>query len=261
MLALRSSVLGVAMLCVAVANAADTLPKSPETWEVDGHKALLYAPPQPAPGRPWVWYAPTIKGLSLAMRPAYFEGFLNAGIGIAGFDLGEVRGAPASTAKFTKFYDDMVRRGWSSKPILLGQSRGGLMMLSWAVRHPEQTRAFVGIYPVCSLTQWPFKNLELTLADYRLTEVELRARLKEFNPIDNLDGLAKQKVPMFVVHGDADALVPYDENTRLLKERYEALGGPISVKIIVGEGHKAVPAFFECPELIAFVLEQAKTGK
>ena len=62
---------------------------------------------------------------------------------------------------------------------------------------------------------------------------------------------------MFVVHGDSDAAVPYDENTRILKERYETDGGPITVKLIAGEGHKSSPAFFECRELIEFVLKQA----
>ena len=27
---------------------------------------------------------------------------------------------------------------------------------------------------------------------------------------------------MFAVHGDSDVVVPYDDNTHLLKERYEA---------------------------------------
>ena len=179
----------------------------------------------------------------------------NAGIGIAGVDLGEVRGSPASSAEFTKFYEAMVARGWSPRPILLGQSRGGLMMLAWAVRNPEKPRAFVGIYPVCSLEQWPMKNLATTLADYRLPEAEFRARMKEFNPLDNLAGLLKHRVPMFVVHGDSDAAVTYDDNTRILKERYETGGGPITVKIVKGEGHQATPAFFECRELIDFVLQ------
>jgi hypothetical protein len=26
------------------------------------------------------------------------------------------------------------------------------------VRHPDRTRAFVGIYPVCNLADWPMKN-------------------------------------------------------------------------------------------------------
>ena len=46
---------------------------------------------------------------------------------------------------------------------------GGLMMLAWAMRHPDKPRAFVGIYPVCNLAQWPMKGKELTLADYAQT--------------------------------------------------------------------------------------------
>ena len=64
----------------------------------------------------------------------------------------------------------------------------------------------------------------------------------------------ENKVPMFVVQGDADAAVPYGENARLLKERYEAGGGQITVKLIPGEGHQATPSFFECRELADFVI-------
>jgi pimeloyl-ACP methyl ester carboxylesterase len=81
----------------------------------------------------------------------------------------------------------------------------------------------------------------------------------EFNdPVDNLKGPIENKVPMFVVHGDSDVVVPYEQNTGLLKERYAAGGGQIRVKIIPGEGHKEGPSFFECLELIDFVLKQAK---
>lgn len=248
----------ILLLFARVASADDLLPKIADKFEVNGHTAYLYAAPNPAQGKPWVWYAPTLKGLSLVQRRAYFEGFLNAGVSIAGFDLGEVRGSPESTAQFTLFYDEMVKRGWSSKPILLGQSRGGLMMLAWAIRHPDKMQAFVGIYPVCNLATWGLKNMPVTLADYQLTEGELRARLTEFNPLDNLQGLLEKKPPMFIVHGDADAAVPYKENTLILKQRYEAGGGPITVKLIAGEGHKVSPAFFENKELIDFVLKQAK---
>lgn len=241
----------------AAAAAAGALPKTSEKFEVKGHTAYLYAAPKPAPGRPWVWYAPTLKGFSLAQRTLYFEGFLRAGISLAGFDLGEVRGAPGSTEQFTCFYDEMVKRGFAAKPILLGQSRGGLMLLAWAVRHPGQVQAFVGIYPVCNLAAWPLKNKPVTLADYQLTEAEFRAKLTALNPLDNLKGLLAHKVPMFVVHGDADALVVFAENTQILKERYEAGGGQITVKVIPGEGHKVSPSFFECRELLDFVLQQA----
>lgn len=245
-------------LAPAVAHAQDALPRTAETFEVAGNKAFLYAAPKPAAGKPWLWYAPTLKGVSLAGRKLYFESFLRAGISIAGFDLGEVRGGPASTAKFTQFYDEMVKRGFSPKPILLGQSRGGMMTLAWAFRHPDKVCAWVGIYPVCNLASWPLKNSKAqTLADFALPEAELVAKLKEFNPVDNLQGLLANKVPMFVVHGDSDVVVPYDDNTKLLKDRYEAGGGSIQVKIIPGEGHQATASFFECKELVDFVLKQA----
>ncbi|MEO6741911.1 MAG: prolyl oligopeptidase family serine peptidase [Chthoniobacteraceae bacterium] len=85
-------------------------------------------------------------------------------------------------------------------------------------------------------------------------QAEFVAKLGELNPVDNLKGLLANKVPMFVIQGDSDATVPYAENTRVLKERYEAGGGQITVKLISGEGHRATPSFFECQELVDFVI-------
>ena len=239
--------------------AQEPLPKKAEIFEIEGHKAFLSAAPKPAEGKPWLWYAPTLKSLAFGERKGYFETFTKAGISIAGFDLGEVRGSPVSTAKFTLFYEEMVKRGYSPKPILLGQSRGGMMTLAWAFRNPDKVKAWVGIYPVCNLASWPLKNSKKdTLADFAMTEPELVAKLSEFNPIDNLKGLLANKVPMFAVHGDSDVVVPYDLNTQLLKERYEAAGGSFSVKVVPGEGHKVGPSFFECQELVDFVLKHAK---
>jgi len=247
----------IALLLCNPARAQDALPKKPESFEVAGTTGMVYAAPRPAEGKPWVWYSPTFQTISFAGKKVYFETFLRAGIAIAGCNLGEVRGAPASTAKNLLFYEEMVRRGYSPKPIVLGQSRGGLIGLGWAMRHPDKTGAFVGIYPVCNLLTWGMKNLKVTLPDYEMTEDELRSRMKEFNPIDNLDGMIKKKVPVFIVHGDIDKAVPIAENTLLLKERYEAGGGPITVKVIAGEGHQGTPSFFECQELIDFVVKQS----
>jgi hypothetical protein len=109
-----------------------------ETFEVDGHKAVIHPAAKPADGKPWLWYAPALKGsVSIVHHKLYADACQQAGIAIAGYDLGEVRGAPKSAAQFTKFYDEMVKRGYSPKPILLGQSRGGMMTLTWAFRNPD----------------------------------------------------------------------------------------------------------------------------
>ncbi len=232
----------------------------PESFDVGDHKAYIEVAPQPAAGKPWIWYAPNVNGKFIILgHKFYTEPFLNAGISLASCDLGEVRGAPGSTAKFSLFYDEMVKRGYSAKPILLGQSRGGIMTLAWAVRNPDKVTAWAGIYPVCNLASYPLRHSKNeTLADYGMTEEEIRAKLDELNPIANLAGLAKRKVPMFSVHGDKDGTVPYDENTKMLQDRYQALGGTCEVKTIAGHGHDLSPAFFQCQELVDFVLKQVE---
>lgn len=255
---LLSALLGLA-LPLATSRAETARPPALEVFEVGGHKAYLQQPSRPAEGKPWIWYAPTVKGDFIILRhKAYAGAFLDAGIAIASCDLGEVRGAPASTAKFDLFHQAMVKRGWSSKPVLLGQSRGGIMTLAWAVRHPDKLSAWAGIYPVCNLASYPLRfSKNDTLADYGMDEKELRAKLGELNPVENLAGLARNKIPMFSVHGDKDGTVPYEENTLLLNERYAALGGTCEVKVVPGRGHEVSPAFFECRELVDFTLKHA----
>jgi pimeloyl-ACP methyl ester carboxylesterase len=247
--------------CVVFFAASATLAQDkPESFEVEGRMAYVQAAPEAAPGRPWIWYAPNVGGKFIILQhKMYTDAFLQAGIAIASYDLGEVRGAPGSTAKFSHFYDAMVKRGYSAKPILLGQSRGGLMTLAWACRNPDKVTAWAGIYPVCNLDSYPLRfSKKETLADFGMEEAQLRARLDEFNPVSLLDALAKQKVPMFSVHGDKDGTVPLEENTQLLQQRYQTAGGTCEVKIIPGRGHEVSPAFFQCQELIDFILKQAK---
>lgn len=233
-------------------------PLTKVSFQVDGRRAFLIDATEPAVGKPWVWYAPTLgDNLPGAGHHWYFERFLAHGISIAGVDLGEVRGSPTSNAEFLKFYQEMVRRGYSAKPILLGQSRGGLMMLCFAAEYPDKVGAFVGIYPVCNLSSWPLKSSKAaTLTDYGLSEEQLLANLPKLNPVDRLAGLVVNNVPMFTVHGDSDTVVPLEENSGLLRDRYKAVGGSITVKVIAGEGHKVSASFFECQELVDFVIEQ-----
>ena len=57
------------------------------------------------------------------------------------------------------------------------------------------------------------------------------------NPIDILEPIAKAKIPIIHVVGDKDDVVPIDENTMVLKERYEKLGGHVELIVKAGVGH------------------------
>ena len=148
--------------------------------------------------KPWVWLAPTLADTSLEVFSWYIKHLIKAGITVAGYDLGEVRGSPQSSERFNDFYQAMVAKGYAAKPVLLAKSRGALMLLAWAFRYPHQMSAFAGIYPVCNLLSWPLKNKPLpVLEDYAMSYNQLLESIEALNPVDQLLPLANAQIPIF----------------------------------------------------------------
>ena len=245
---------------VSSASAAPNqdLPWPGEVWLVAGRTAFIIparAKPS-AKAKPWVWYAPTLPGLPGKEEQWMFDQFLDAGIAIAGIDVGESFGSPAGRQLFTTFHAEMTgTRGYSPKPVLLGRSRGGLMTLSWAAENPDKVAGFAGIYPVCNLASYP--GVAKAAGAYEMKPEELEAHLTEHNPIDRLAPLAGAGVPLFAIHGDVDTVVPLEANSRLVKERYTALGGSMQLIIPPGQGHNMWSGFFQNQDLVSFVKAQA----
>lgn len=208
--------------------------------------------------KPWVWYAPTLPQHPDPCHVWYVDKLIEKGISFAGCDQGEVRGSPASIARFTDFYNEMGRRGFSRKPVLLGQSRGGLMMLSWAVRNPEKLSAFAGIYPVQNLRSWPMKrSLKQTLRDFGVDEKQFLQMVDRHNPVNHLQGMVAAKTPIFIVHGDSDEIVPFEENGGLVEHQYQKLGGKVRVELIPELGHEVDDLFFKSRNLLEFMIKRA----
>jgi pimeloyl-ACP methyl ester carboxylesterase len=253
-------------LLLTISRTADAaekqLPLPGEEFSVQGHAAFLIRARAPGNGKakPWVWYAPTLPNLPGGAEKWMFEKFTEAGIAIAGIDVGESYGSPTGRALYSALYDELTtQRGYSRKPVMLGRSRGGLMTLCWAVENADKLAGFAGIYPVCSLTSYP--GVAKAAPAYRMTSEELQTRLTEHSPVDRLAPLAKARVPLFAIHGDSDKVVPLEANSGLVKSRYDALGGSMQLIIPTGQGHNMWEGFFQCRELVAFVIRQAKPGE
>ena len=249
----------VALPLVAADAPSKTLPLAGEVFQVQGNTAFII-PPQTksADGTiPWVWYAPTLPNLPEGAEKWMFERFAQAGIAIAGIDVGESYGSPDGRALYSALYDELTKHHhFAPKAMLLGRSRGGLMTLSWAAENADKVAGFAGIYPVSYITSYP--GIAAASGAYQLTADELSARLTEHNPIDRLAALAKAGVPMFAIHGDSDTTVPLDANSGELRKRYEALGGHMQLIIPPGQGHNMWSGFFECQELVDFVIASVK---
>jgi predicted esterase len=231
---------------------------SPEEFTVGQSKCFLLDANSSNKEKPWVWYAPTLPRHPDPSHTWYVEKLIEQGISFAGCDQGEARGSPESILRFSDFYNEMVSRGYSTKPVLLGQSRGGLMMLSWAVRNPNKLAAYAGIYPVQNLRSWPIKSsLGATLRDFGMDKKTFIEKIDAHNPINYLPGMAKAQVPIFLVHGDSDKVVPIDENSGLVKKRYQELGGTVEVEVVFGAGHQVIDAFFKSKNLIEFLIKHS----
>ena len=256
------------VLLVRVAEAQTTetappekkLPMPGEVFRVEGRTAFVIPPDKKISdgATPWVWYAPTLTNLPGTEERWMFERFTKAGIAIAGIDVGESFGSPDGRKLFSAFHRELTeKRGFAPKPVLLGRSRGGLMTLGWAVENADKVGGFAGIYPVCNIASYP--GVPQASSAYRLKPDELAAQLAEHNPIDRLTALAKAKVPLFAIHGDIDKVVPLEANSGEVRKRYQDLGGEMQLIVPAGQGHNMWSGFFECQELVDFVIANAKS--
>ena len=224
--------------------------------EVMGRKGFFLKParrPQ-LPGNPWVWYAPTLMGGYPGESNVWLiTKLLDAGVAVCGMDIGESYGSPAGQKIFSEFHRRLVREhALQPQARLLPQSRGGLMLYSWAKENPEFVQCAAGIYPVCDLRSYP--GLQEACGAYGMTEAELRTSLTKVNPIDGLEPLARRKIPILHIHGDQDQSVPLEANSGEFCRRYTALGGPMKVIVIHGKGHEECPEFHQSQKLVDFLI-------
>jgi pimeloyl-ACP methyl ester carboxylesterase len=228
-------------------------PGTPGKWQgfarhdfkVGELEATVVAPERPLPGRPWVW------------RGEFFGAFADADAALvkAGWHLAYVKvpdlfGAPKAVKQWETFYDAMVNEyGLSAKPGLIGLSRGGLYCMNWAAAHPDRTLAVYLDNAVCDFKSWPggrpkklgagsgsadeWKKL-LAAYDFKTDDEAVAYTL---NPVDNLAPLAKAKIPLLLVYGDKDGVVPHAENSERVYDRYKALGGPVERVVKPGQDH------------------------
>jgi hypothetical protein len=232
------------------------LPLDGEIFTIQGQTAFLILPKSVKSGRsiPWVWYAPALPGLPGEEEKWMFTRFLEKGIAIAGADVGESYGSPWGRDIYSAFYNEMVNnRSLAKKACLLARSRGGLMLYNWAAEHPQSVACIAGIYPVCNLNSYP--GLEKASGAYNMTAAQLAAVSTEHNPIDRLASLARAEVPVFHIHGDSDQLVPLQDNSAELAKRYLAQDGKITLKVIKGGRHDMWTGWFQCQELVDFVIK------
>lgn len=211
-------------------------------FRFDGADAWVVEPARPLPGAPFSW--------CLAFPDAFTQrcaapALLDRGLHHVFLDVGNTFGAPAAIARLERFHDMLVDRGFASRAVLVGISRGGLTAHRYATEHPARVAVIYGDAPVLDFRSWPGgrgrgtgspRDWEALKGLYGFPD-DAAAIAYAGQPIDTLGPLARHGVGLVYVVGDADEVVPWEENTAVAAERYRALGGDVAVIHKPGVGH------------------------
>ena len=235
-----------------------------ETFLVNGRPAFILWPPKEkrTTPQPWVMYSPTLPRYPDAHEKWMHQQFLDAGVAVAGIDVGECYGSPEGRKYFSAFYKEVTaKRHFGAKACLLGRSRGGLWSCSWAIRNTDKVAGIAGIYPVFDLTTYP--GIKKAAAAYKLSEGDLVAAINQHNPIEKVGVLAKAKIPIFLIHGDVDNVVPIKQNSARVAKIYKNTPGAkqlVELDVVAGQGHNFFEGFFTSQKLVDFTIKHAKSG-
>lgn len=193
----------------------------------------LVVPEKAAPGKPWIWRARFpdwhYQMDSILVRQGFHIAYINADL---------LLGSPKAVDLWDKFYTYLTSQyGLNPKVALEGVSRGGLYVFNFAKKYPERVACIYAEAPVCDFKSWPggkgaskgeAASWDLIMKAYGFTSEQQALEYKD-NPIDNLEKLAAAKVPLFFSIGLHDSIVPPEENTYILANKYIRLGGPVTI--------------------------------
>lgn len=205
-------------------------------FEINGRKALLVTPKTPRVDKAWVW------------RPAFFGAFSNVdkmlldhGFYLAYCDFTHDYGNPQSVALGKKFYEYMLQTyKLNPKVTLEGLSRGGAYSINFSKANPELVACLYIDAPVCNFASWPSEKSKSGWKDllkkWGLEKIDDPVNFAG-NPFNNIEPIAKAKIPVLLVAGDSDKTVPFDDNGKVFMQRYQKLGGDVKLILKAGCDH------------------------
>ena len=126
-------------------------------------------------------------------------------------------------------------RSTPARTVMIGSSSGGLAVLGVLARHGDLAAGGVAPYPVTDLSVLAAESHRFE-AHYTIGLVgPLAARrlYRERSPLSYAEAI---RVPLLLMHGDADPVVPF-ESTVAFAERVRNAGGDVELHLFEGEGH------------------------
>ena len=213
-----------------------------ERFVFEGREALIVFPEKRDEKRRW------------ALKTEYFAAFqdLEEKLVEAGFHLlylkNRNRWGTNDDLDAKERFIEMVagKYSLSAKGVLIGMSCGGLHEINQAARWPEMAALLYLDAPVVNLLSCPFGlgvyGTEIASGTGQEALDALGLDMSGMiayrdHPLDRLPELIKHRIPALLVWGEADTIVPFEENGRHVLRAYEGSGIPFLAQSKPGVNH------------------------
>lgn len=222
-----------------------------QKFTVEGHEGILICPPMPRADKRYIWRTEFLGEFDAADRELLKRGWY-----LAYYRISDRFGTPESVKSMRQFQAYLEQEfSLATKAVLFGFSRGGLYAVNYAAFYPDKVAKLYLDAPVLDIFSWPggYGRGEGSASDWEICRVLYRvangARDVLENPVNHIQKLIDSRIPVLLIAGDADTIVPFRENGQLLYAEYTHAGAPIKTIIKPGVGHH--PHSLEQPDIIA----------
>jgi pimeloyl-ACP methyl ester carboxylesterase len=166
----------------------------------------VIVPQTPAPGKPWVFRADFVGRDNAVDLELLARGFHI----VTGAVPYNAEGPVLS--QWNTLYSNLVAHGFSSKPVMEGVGGAAGEAYAWAIANPDKVAGICVVNPA------------------------LHSNLAKTQPLDNLEPLARAKVPILHVVDPADP--GFEANTGPARKKYQQLGGRLDVITVAGQAQR-----------------------
>ena len=188
----------------------------------------------------------------LALKTEYFEEFPKMQIDLLekGYHLAYIKninrwGRDEDLKRKADFVDYVsTKYNLSKKCVPVGLSCGGLFAIKFAGNYPDMVSVIYLDAPVVNILSCPCsmganKNQPIPRKEMYdalgLDDISILSYRK--HPLDYIPVLVENKIPVVMVYGDVDDVVPYNENGILVEQAYKNANIPIQIHVKHGCGH------------------------
>lgn len=199
-------------------------------FEFEGMEAILIFPHTPNSGKNWL------------LKTEYFDAFADFETDMLnrGWHRAYIKNVTRwcldedidRKKRFAEFLTE--KYGLNPRCVPVGMSCGGLIGCKFAAKYPGFVQALYLDAPVMNLLSCPagIGKAETDFMDefVAATGMNLSDLINyRENPVDKMHILLENNIPVMMVYGDCDSVVPYDENGEILEKYYRNNNGNICV--------------------------------